>query len=49
MTRLEQARHSLRWKLLRLIWIHGGSLSRWAAGRMINMARKADQEDSVVQ
>jgi len=45
MTPVDKAKKTLKYKVLRFIWLKSGDISKWAGKRIIKMLLKADLED----
>lgn len=47
MTEQERLRKSLRYWLMRKLWVKAGDVSRWAGRRIVAWSRAADQRDAL--
>lgn len=45
MTDQEKLRNSLKFWLMRKLWVKAGALSRWAGNRIVAWTRAADKRD----
>ena len=45
LTHQGRLRKSIRWRLLRKLWVWNGNLSRWAGNKMLALSRIADEKD----
>ena len=42
---MNKARNTIRYKILRLLWLYGQRVSHWAGLRMIDIIKSADEKN----
>jgi hypothetical protein len=45
MTNQERLRKSVKYRLMRKLWVKAGDVSRWAGRRIVEWSREADEMD----
>jgi len=45
MTPVDKVKKTLKYKILRFIWVKAGNISRWAGKKLIKLVTTADMED----